>query len=137
MIARFRRPSRGFRGSSVLKESITDFYLQKRSHCWKSVLLIGREVAPETEVATAARWTGSKKRRKTCSHLRNTQNPLMCKKIISGNLGNFLTGVKFLSLQQTSSDQGIVRMNINHRGYPQRSGFKICLGRSDTKSIIC
>ena len=30
MIARFRRPSRGFRGSSVLKESITDFYLQKR-----------------------------------------------------------------------------------------------------------
>ena len=30
MMSRFRRPSRGFRGSSVLKESITDFYLQKR-----------------------------------------------------------------------------------------------------------
>ena len=30
MIARFRRPSRGFLGSSVLKESITDFYLQKK-----------------------------------------------------------------------------------------------------------
>ena len=30
MIARFRRPSRGFLGSSVLKESIKDFYLQKK-----------------------------------------------------------------------------------------------------------
>ena len=30
MIARFRRPSRGFLGSSVLKEYITDVYLQKK-----------------------------------------------------------------------------------------------------------
>ena len=30
MMSRFRRPSRGFRGSSVLEELITDFYLQKR-----------------------------------------------------------------------------------------------------------
>ena len=30
MMSRFRRPSRGFLGSSVLKESITDFYLQKK-----------------------------------------------------------------------------------------------------------
>ena len=29
-MSRFRRPSRRFRGSSVLEESITDFYLQKR-----------------------------------------------------------------------------------------------------------
>ena len=34
MIARFRRPSRGFLGSSVLKESITDFYLQKKKQEW-------------------------------------------------------------------------------------------------------
>lgn len=30
MIARFRRPSGAFLGSSVLKESIRDFYLQKK-----------------------------------------------------------------------------------------------------------
>ena len=35
-------------------------------------------------------------------------DPLLCKKIIRGNLGNFLTGAKFLSLQQKSSDQGKV-----------------------------
>jgi hypothetical protein len=30
-MARFRRPSREFLGSAVLKESITDFYLQKKA----------------------------------------------------------------------------------------------------------
>ena len=37
-------------------------------------------------------------------------DPLLCKKITRGNLGNFLTGAKFLSLQQTSSEQGKVQL---------------------------
>ena len=37
-------------------------------------------------------------------------DPLLCKKIIRGNLGNFLTGAKFLPLQQKSSDQGKVQL---------------------------
>ena len=46
MIARFRRPSRGFLGSSVLKESITDFYLQKKQE-W---LIRKKNILPREEL---------------------------------------------------------------------------------------
>jgi hypothetical protein len=53
MIARFRRPSRGFLGSSVLKESITDFYLQKKQE-W----LIRKKHTPK-----GRSWAGGKRLR--------------------------------------------------------------------------